>query len=138
VAEASSTALLVDDDPRVRRVVSTFLLSLGFQVAQASDARQAIAALDARRPSLLCVDLVLPESSGYDVCEHVRKSRPLMGLPIIMISARNLPADQAMAEELGVGAYLIKPFSKAEFVAQVTRLMESAAPGWRPGPGAPA
>lgn len=113
------TALVVDDDPDIRKVIGAYLTKLGFQVSFASDGRKAIEQLDKEKPTLLCVDLMLPESSGYDVCDHVRNSATLRGLPILMISARTMPEDRAYAEELGVRGYLAKPFTQAQFVAQV-------------------
>jgi two-component system chemotaxis response regulator CheY len=122
--KAGQTALVVDDDPEIRKIIAIYLKRMGFVVTQAGDGRAAIKQLEAVRPDLLCIDLVLPESSGYDVCEHVLKSERLKGLPILMISARSLPADRAIAEELGVRDYLIKPFSQAEFIAHVNRTLE--------------
>jgi two-component system chemotaxis response regulator CheY len=105
--------LVVDDDPEIRTLISTALSRLGFEVTQAADGRTAIKKLDAKRPDLLCIDLMLPESSGYDVCEHINRTASLSGLPIVMISARAMPADRAQAEELGVRVYLPKPFTLA-------------------------
>lgn len=113
------TVLVVDDDPEIRKLLATSFDRLGFEVTQASDGRSAIRRLDEARPTLLCVDLMLPESSGYDVCEHVNASPVLKGLPIVMVSARTMPADRAQAEELGVRVYLAKPFSQAELKAAV-------------------
>lgn len=118
---SQKTALVVDDDPDIRKIVTTYLMRLGFAVQQVGNGRDAISRLEEVRPSLLCIDLVLPESSGYDVCEHVSRSEGLRGLPILMMSARTMPGDRAMAEELGVREYLVKPFTQAEFVAHVTR-----------------
>ncbi len=115
------TALVVDDDPDIRKLVGTYLKDLGYTVSEAADGRAAIKKLDQERPTLLCVDLMLPESSGYDVCEHAQKSPALQGLPIVMISARSMPEDQAHAEELGVREYLVKPFTRSQFVEYVKR-----------------
>lgn len=122
------TALVVDDDPDIRKLISTFLGRLGFSVTQASDGRAAIKRLDLERPSLLCLDLMLPESSGFDVCEHVLKTPALDGLPILMISAREMPDSRAMAEELGVRKYLVKPFTQAQFIAGVKEVLPEALP----------
>jgi two-component system chemotaxis response regulator CheY len=127
-ASAPLTALVVDDDPDIRRVITVYLERMGFQVTGAADGRSAIKLLDAGRPSLLCVDLMLPESSGYDVCEHARKQEHLRGLPILMISARTMPEDRAYAEELGVTRYLVKPFTQAQFIAEVKQTMSLGGP----------
>ena len=96
---------------------------MGFEVTQAADGRTAIKRLDESRPTLLCIDLMLPESSGYDVCEHVHKTPTLKGLPIVMVSARTMPEDRAQAEELGVRVYLVQALHPGRAQA-----------GRRPGP----
>ncbi|MBK7857914.1 MAG: response regulator transcription factor [Archangiaceae bacterium] len=121
----SKTALVVDDDPEIRKLISKYLARLGFAVTMSGDGKSAIKALDAARPTLLCVDNMLPEKSGYDICEYVGKSPTLKGLPILMISARAMPGDRAAAEELGVAEYLVKPFTQAEFDAHVERAMQA-------------
>ena len=122
------TVLVVDDDPEIRKLLVTALERMGFVATQASDGRTAIKRLGEARPTLLCIDLMLPESSGYDVCEHVLKTPALKGLPIVMVSARTMPEDRAQAEELGVGVYLSKPFTQAQLKAAVAQALEGTAP----------
>lgn len=118
------TVLVVDDDPEIRKLLVASFVRLGFEVSSVGDGRAAIKALEAQRPTLLCLDLMLPESSGYDVCEHVQKTPGLSGLPILMVSARTMPGDRAHAEELGVKAFLPKPFTQAELQEHVLRALE--------------
>ena len=122
------TVLVVDDDPEIRKLLATSLDRMGFTVSEAADGRTAIRRLTEERPSLLCIDLMLPESSGYDVCEHVLKTPELRGLPIMMVSARTMPGDRAQAEELGVLAYLSKPFTQAQLKDAVAKALEVVAP----------
>ena len=119
------TVLVVDDDPEIRALLAASLRRLGFEVVEAADGRTAIKRLDENRPTLLCVDLMLPESSGYDVCDHINKSERLNGLPVIMISARTMPEDRAQAEELGVRVYLTKPFTQLAFKKAVEEALEN-------------
>lgn len=119
MSEQKQSALVVDDDPEIRKLVCTYLARMGFAVTEAGDGRAAVAALTAARPTLLCIDVMLPEASGYDVCEHVQATPALRGLPILVMSARDMPEDMAAAEELGARAYLTKPFTQASFVAHV-------------------
>jgi DNA-binding response OmpR family regulator len=121
------TALVVDDDPDIRKLVSAHLTRLGFAVSSAADGRSAIKRLDEARPDLVCIDLMLPESSGLDVCEYVMKTPALKDLPLLMISARTTPADRAVAEELGARAYLTKPFTRAQFEAHVKLVLGTEA-----------
>jgi CheY-like chemotaxis protein len=127
VSEIKKSVLVVDDDPEIRKLLATAMERMGFDVTQASDGRTAIKKLGERRPTLLCIDLMLPESSGYDVCEHVQKSPTLNGLPIVMVSARTMPEDRAQAEELGVRAYLAKPFTQTELKQAVSQALEGGA-----------
>lgn len=127
VSEQKKTVLVVDDDPEIRKLLTASMVRLGFEVSQASDGRSAIKQLAEKRPTLLCIDLMLPESSGYDVCEHVQKTAVLQGLPIIMISARTMPEDRAQAEELGVRVYLPKPFTQQELKVAVATALEGVA-----------
>jgi two-component system chemotaxis response regulator CheY len=93
---------------------------LGLEPLEASDGGSAIKLLKQAPPlRMVCLDLMLPESSGYEVCEFIRASEGLKHLPVLMMSARTLPEDRAHAEEVGVTAYIIKPFSRAEFSKQV-------------------
>ena len=128
MSEQKQTVLVVDDDPEIRKMLALSLDRMGFTVSQASDGRTAIKRLDETRPSLLCIDLMLPESSGYDVCEHVLKTPALKGLPILMVSARTMPEDRAQAEELGVRVYLSKPFTQTELKNAVAQALEAPAP----------
>ena len=129
MSKQTRSALVVDDDPDIRKIVSTYLQRLDFTVTQAADGRSALAALEAARPSLLCIDVMLPETSGYDVCEYVRSSPTLRGLPILVMSARDMPKDRAIAEELGARAYLSKPFTQAAFVAHVEQTLAADGTG---------
>ena len=124
VMEQTKTVLVVDDDPEIRKLLQALFVRLGFAVTTAADGRSAIKRLAEVKPTLLCIDLMLPESSGYDVCEHVNKTSPLHGLPIMVVSGRTMPNDRAQAEELGVRAYLAKPFTQAELKAAVETAME--------------
>jgi two-component system chemotaxis response regulator CheY len=120
------SVLVVDDDPEIRELLSGALERMGFAVVSAADGKTAMKRLEEARPTLLCIDQMLPESSGYDVCEHVNKTPTLNGLPILMVSARTMPEDRAHAEELGVRVYLAKPFTQTELKVAVTEALEGS------------
>ena len=122
------SVLVVDDDPEIRELLTNALDRMGFAVQQAADGRTAIKRLDEARPALLCIDLMLPESSGFEVCEHVNRTPTLNGLPIVMVSARSMPEDRALAEELGVRVYLSKPFTQSQLKLAVIEALEDHRP----------
>jgi DNA-binding response OmpR family regulator len=118
-------ALLVEDDPSLRKLVRGYLELIRFSVAEAADGGKAMSALKEQKFDLVVLDLMLPESSGYDVLEFIRKEGKTEA-PVVMMSARSLPEDRAHAEELGARLYLIKPFTRAEFTRAVRAVTEGA------------
>src|SRR6267378_2595757 len=104
-----SHVLVVEDDPDIRKLLRKYLEKLELLVTEAATGKAALAHLETETPELVCLDLMLPESSGYDICGHIRRTPHLLEVPVLVISARSLPPDRALAEELGANAYLIKP-----------------------------
>lgn len=120
------TALVVEDDPDVRGLVGKMLKAIGLEVAEVAEGRSAILHLAVhQRPDLVCLDLMLPELSGYDVCEYMRGDARLRTVPILIMSARALPQDRAYAEQVGASTYLVKPFKQKAFHAAVDALLVS-------------
>jgi two-component system chemotaxis response regulator CheY len=108
-------ALVVEDNPDARALVSTYLQTMDLDVTAVAEGRSAIRALQTAPPDLVCLDLMLPELSGFEVCEFMRSTPELRDVPILVMSARAKPMDRAFAEEVGATAYLVKPFKRNEF-----------------------
>ncbi len=120
----SRTALLVEDAPLFRRILGDYLRRLGFtDIREAPSGHAALAALEQYRPDLVCLDLVLPDVSGYDLCEFIRGTERLADVPVLMVSARHSPADRAHAEEAGATGFLPKPFSQEDFELHVQQVL---------------
>lgn len=111
--------LVVDDDAGIRKLVQHYLGALDMDVVEAADGKTALQKLSVDGIDLVFLDLMLPEASGYDVCDFIRNSSSHKDVPVLMMSARSLPEDRAQAEELGADAYIVKPFSRRGFVDQV-------------------
>lgn len=114
---------MVDDDAKIVRLVRTYLERDGFSVSEANDGRSALAAVALERPSLIVLDVMLPEVDGLSVLEAVRRTSRV---PVIMLSARGTVDDRIHGLELGADDYLPKPFSPAELIVRVRRLLERA------------
>ncbi|WP_257461807.1 response regulator [Archangium lipolyticum] len=122
--QLQGTVLVVDDSPMFRRMLSDMLASLGCtRVKEAFGGRAALELITQERPALVCLDLTLPDLSGYEVCEQIRATPGLEDLPVLMISARTTAMDRAQAEEAGASGYLIKPFTPDELRQQVERVL---------------
>jgi CheY-like chemotaxis protein len=114
---------VVEDHPDARALVRTYLLGMGVEVVDVAEGRSAIRQLEASAPDLVCLDLMLPELSGYEVCEFMRAHPKLKDVPILIMSARAKPMDRAFAEDVGATAYLVKPFKRSDFNRAVTACM---------------
>jgi two-component system, OmpR family, KDP operon response regulator KdpE len=116
--------LVVDDDPDIRKILSTLFETHGFHVVAADTCELAIHQAKTHRPDVTVLDLVLPDSDGLNVIEQIRSWSPL---PIIVLSARVQESQRLAAFELGADDYLTKPFSTAELLARVRAVMRRAA-----------
>jgi two-component system phosphate regulon response regulator PhoB len=117
--------LVVDDDERVREVVSWQLEAEGFSVDQAGDGPAALQSIATLPPDLMVLDLSLPGLGGLDVLRRVRqRSR----LPVIVLSGRNGEMDRIVGLDLGADDYLVKPFSPEELAARVRSVLRRCAP----------
>jgi two-component system chemotaxis response regulator CheY len=114
---------VVEDAPQIRKLMRLHLEREGLEVLEAADGREAISRLEQERPDLVCLDLMLPNLSGYQVCEYIQKTPRLQSLPVLVVSARTQPVDRAHAEDVGASAFLTKPFTRAAFVEQVRALL---------------
>jgi DNA-binding response OmpR family regulator len=121
--------LVVDDDERVRTVVSWQLEADGFAVTEAGDGAAALAEIERDRPDLMVLDLSLPGVGGLDVLRRVRAAEGTAPpLPVIVLSGRSGDTDRIIGLDLGADDYLVKPFSPGELAARVRSLLRRARP----------
>jgi CheY-like chemotaxis protein len=125
------TALVVEDDPALRAMVRRLLELMGMEVTEVAEGRAAILHVAVHRPDVVCLDLMLPELSGYEVCEFMRTETRLQDVPILIMSARALPQDRAFAEQVGASSYLVKPFKHQAFNAAINQLLATSPAGER-------
>jgi DNA-binding response OmpR family regulator len=112
--------LVVDDEPRITRLVRDYLENAGFAVTAAHDGAEAVMRARTERPDLVVLDLGLPGLDGLDVTRSLRRDS---GVPIIMLTARDDEADRVVGLELGADDYVTKPFSPRELVARVRAVL---------------
>ncbi len=129
--------LVVDDDERVRTVVSWLLEADGFAVSHARDGAAALAQIAERRPDLVVLDLSMPGVGGLDVLRRVRAEDGTAPLPVIVLSGRSGETDRIVGLDLGADDYLVKPFSPGELAARVRSVLRRTTGGRATGPGRP-
>jgi two-component system KDP operon response regulator KdpE len=116
MSDVAPIAILVEDEPAIRRFVRTALEDDGCRVIEAGDARRGLAELAARHPDLLIIDLGLPDRDGVEV---IRDLRGWSDIPIIVLSARSTEPEKIRALDAGADDYLTKPFGVGELLARV-------------------
>jgi DNA-binding response OmpR family regulator len=120
VVTAALLALVVDDEPDIRRVVAAYLSSDGFEVVEAADGASALRLARARQPDVVVLDLALPDIDGVEVC---RQLRTFADSYVVMLTARAEEVDTLIGLSVGADDYLTKPFSPKILVARIRTLL---------------
>jgi two-component system phosphate regulon response regulator PhoB len=119
-----SKVLVVDDEPEAVELVEFNLKQAGYSVMTAADGTEALNKARAALPSLVVLDLMLPELDGLEVCKMLRRDPSTSAIPIIMLTAKAAEIDRILGLELGADDYLTKPFSPRELVLRVKKLLQ--------------
>jgi DNA-binding response OmpR family regulator len=115
--------LIVDDEPNIVLSLEFMMKKEGFDVAVAGDGDAALEKVASFGPDLVLLDVMMPNKSGYEVCELLRADPARAGLKIVMLSAKGRESEVAKGVALGADAYVTKPFSTKDLVAQVKVLL---------------
>jgi len=118
--------LIVDDDDDIRAILAFTLEDAGFDVREAADGNQAVAALEARAPDCLVLDVMMPGFDGFGVLRSRRQSNLAPNARIILLTARTAERDFVRGWELGADEYLTKPFDPDELVVTVKKLLKTS------------
>ncbi|KNY28081.1 response regulator receiver protein [Pseudobacteroides cellulosolvens ATCC 35603 = DSM 2933] len=110
--------LVVDDEKKIVEVVKSYLEHIGYEVCEAYNGNQALNLFERIDPSLIVLDLMLPDMSGEEICKIIRKQSRV---PIIMLTAKVEEEDILKGLDIGADDYITKPFSPKQLVARVGR-----------------
>jgi chemosensory pili system protein ChpA (sensor histidine kinase/response regulator) len=116
---AAPLVMVVDDSLTVRRVTQRLLERSGYEVMLAKDGVDAVRQLQDVRPDVMLVDIEMPRMDGFDLTRHVRGTELTRSIPIVMITSRTADKHRRLATELGVNAYLGKPYQDDELLALI-------------------
>lgn len=122
----ATTVLVVEDDEMVADVMRVNLEAEGFTVVHAPNGAAGLAAVEQERPDLVILDVMMPEVDGWTVLTRLRDNPRTANLPVIMLSAKSMPADQVRGYNLGANGYLPKPFEAAELMEKVRDVLSDA------------
>ena len=120
------TILLADDELTIRSLVRETLESGDYRILEASDGEEALRLVKDVKPDLFVLDWSMPRLRGIEVVRQLRQNDATRTTPIIMLTARSDDSDFDAARQLGVNAYLVKPFSPIELIEEVELLLSNS------------
>ena len=120
------SVLVVDDEPNIVQSLEFLMTAAGFDVRVARNGDEALAAVEAGRPDLVLLDIMIPGLDGYEVCRAIRVNPEWQDVRIIMLTAHGRESERAKGIDLGADAYVTKPFSTRDLVEQVKRFAAGA------------
>jgi DNA-binding response OmpR family regulator len=121
---AKRKILVIEDEPQIVLGLTDALEFEGFEVLSAATGKGGVALARQHKPSAVLLDLMLPDSNGFRVCEELRAFDPFV--PIIMLTARSLEADKIRGLDAGADDYVTKPFSVGELIARIRAIFRRA------------
>jgi two-component system KDP operon response regulator KdpE len=124
-AKQPSIALVIDDEPQIRRLLCVTLEANGYRVFEAATGQDGVAQAAQRRPDVVLLDLGLPDIEGTEV---LRRLREWSRVPVIILSVRDREDDKVAALDAGADDYVTKPFNSAELLARLRAALRHAQP----------
>jgi two-component system alkaline phosphatase synthesis response regulator PhoP/two-component system response regulator VicR len=121
--------LAVDDERHIVRLVEVNLARAGYQVVTAYDGREALQKVEAEKPDLVVLDVMMPYMDGFEVLRNLKANAATADIPVIMLTAKAQDADVFRGWQSGVDCYLTKPFNPMELLTFVKRIFDSQATG---------
>jgi DNA-binding response OmpR family regulator len=123
-ALAGRRVLVVDDEPYILKILSFKLRLTGFDPVEASGGEEALHVARAAPPDLVLLDVSLtPGLTGFDVCRILKENPGTASIPVIMLTARTLPAERDLGLRLGAASYVTKPFSTKVLVQEIEKAL---------------
>jgi DNA-binding response OmpR family regulator len=121
--------LIADDEPNIVAALEFLLKQRGYEVHSAPDGGEALRIVEQVVPDLVLLDVMMPQTSGYEVCQAIRKRAEWRHIKIIMLSAKGRDAEVVKGLAMGADLYVTKPFSTRELMAKIDELLDSPSDG---------
>lgn len=117
---ANNKVLIVDDDAHIAELIKLYLEKEGFKTSIAPNGSKALSMFRESAPSIVILDIMMPEMDGWQVCREIRR---ISNIPIIMLTAKGETFDKVLGLELGADDYMVKPFEPKELIARVKAVL---------------
>ncbi len=119
------SVLVVEDEDNIALALDYLMTREGYAHDRVANGGEALTRIREMRPDLVLLDVMLPEMSGYEICQGMRLDPELAGIKILMMTARGSAMERKKGLALGANGFISKPFELAELRAEVRRLLES-------------
>jgi DNA-binding response OmpR family regulator len=131
---ANARILVVDDDRVIQQLLKVNLELEGYAIEVAEDGEEALDLFDEFRPNLVLLDIMMPKLDGWEVCRRLKQGVDTADVPIVLLSARAQEADVQRGIELGVAAYVTKPFDPIQLLDLVADILakQGFSSAWEP------
>ena len=118
--------LIADDEPNIVASLEFLMEQAGFEVKLAANGQEALELVASFCPDLLLLDVMMPVKNGYEVCQILKNDPATRAVKVVMLSAKGRDVEVAKGLELGADAYVTKPFSTRDLVAQIRDMLGAA------------
>jgi DNA-binding response OmpR family regulator len=118
--------LVVDDETYILNILDFTLGSEGFEVITAANGEEALRKVMDLRPDLVVLDIMMPKLDGFEVCRAIKAKQETSHIPVVLLTARDRPADRKKGEEVHCDSYMTKPFNPQKLIERIHELVGSA------------
>jgi len=123
----SKKILIADDEPNIVAAIEFLLKQRGHDVYTATDGAEALSIVERVVPDLVLLDVMMPQASGYEVCQNIRRRPEWRHIKVIMLSAKGRDSEVVRGLTLGADFYVTKPFSTRDLMSRIEGLLEPPA-----------
>lgn len=115
------TILVVDDSPTELQLTTSALRAKGYRITTASDGEEALQKIQAERPDLVLLDVVMPKKNGFQVCRDLKSSPETQDIPVVLLTSKNQEVDKFWGLKQGADEYLTKPWKEEDLLSVVAK-----------------
>lgn len=125
MTSTSKTVLIIEDEADAAELFAEMMRVSGFRVLKTTNSAPAIAMMTHERPDVVILDIMMPDTSGLDILRQMRRDPELAAIPVVVVSAKSMPADIKNGMEAGASTYLTKPVGFLDLKEAVERSMKT-------------
>jgi DNA-binding response OmpR family regulator len=129
MAATAPRILIADDNPQGVELLEAYLADTGYEVSTAFDGEETLRKVRDWRPALVLLDIMMPKTSGFEVCKRLKADPATRGVAVLMITALDQPADIERAVDAGTDDFLTKPINQTDLLHRIRALLESRSRG---------